>query len=93
MEAGVDDFHSCIAECRCDYLGTAVMSIQTRFGDENSNGSHREVKVSGCDVRAAIVSLFARYEKHLGRSAPEWVVLETVECLLDHQSCFRAKLG
>jgi hypothetical protein len=53
VQAGVDDLHPRIPESRGDDLGAPVMSIEAGFGNEYSNWSHRVIKVSRCDARAA----------------------------------------
>jgi hypothetical protein len=44
MQSGVDDFHAGIAQRGGDDLGSAIVSVEARLGDKNSNWSHSVFK-------------------------------------------------
>src|SRR5512140_2274112 len=64
MQTGINDFHSGVTECGCDYLRPAIVPIQAGFGDKNSNWSHTGVKVSrvrdGRATQDSRVTIFSR---------------------------------
>ena len=44
VQAGVNDFHTGVSQCARNHLGAAIMTIQTGFGNENTNAAIRHGK-------------------------------------------------
>jgi hypothetical protein len=54
VQARVDHFHPGISQRSGDDFGAAVVAVEAGLGDEDSDWSHMDVKVSGDGALAAM---------------------------------------